>query len=144
MNPEDEQPAQLRDESQRRIALPATDEWPGFVDEFCTRQAATPELMDELWGQGWRHFGPLFFRYSLYPSGNQLRVVLPLRVALDRFQPSRSQRRILARNQDCEVRYQPPRLDAERRELFARHKRRFQQNIPEALEDFLGPAPGVV
>ncbi|HTH47793.1 MAG TPA: GNAT family N-acetyltransferase, partial [Candidatus Limnocylindria bacterium] len=51
------------------------------------------------------------------------------------------QRRVLRRNADLELRVRPAQVDAERRELFGRHKVRFSDSIPRDLEDFLGPSP---
>jgi arginine-tRNA-protein transferase len=42
-----------------------------------------------------------------------------------------------------EVRVQPVAIDPERARLFDIHKQRFKDNIPNSLEDFLGPAPQI-
>ncbi len=112
-------------------------------DETFVELSATPERMDALWAAGWRHFGPLFFRYSKVESDGAELTVMPLRIVLERFAPSQSQRRVLRRNADLEVRTQAPVIDAERRRLFDAHKERFKENMPDALENFLGPAPAV-
>ena len=125
-------------------AKPLDMAWESFVDEGFSHDAAPPEMMDSLWARGWRHFGPRFYRYSLYDLGGVLHRVQPLRVVLERFAASRSQQRILRRNAEVEVRFQAPRLDAEREALFARHSRRFRENVPQSLDRFLGSAPGVV
>lgn len=99
--------------------------------------------MDALWAGGWRHFGPMFYRYSACETALGRQVVMPLRVRLARFVASKSQRRVLRRNADLEVRVQDVVLDHERRELFDAHRARFRENVPDALENFLGPAPGL-
>jgi leucyl-tRNA---protein transferase len=111
------------------------------LDEHFVSWAQTPEQMDGLWERGWRHFGPIFYRYkeALTPIG--LRHVLPLRIEVAGFTPSKSQRRVLRKNSDVEIRVKQAQLDDERQRLFDRHKQRFADNIPNSLEDFLGPAP---
>lgn len=111
------------------------------LDEHFVSWAQTPEQMDRLWERGWRHFGPIFYRYREALTADGLRHVLPLRVDVNAFAPSKSQRRILRKNTDLEIRVKQAQLDRERQELFDRHKRRFQDNVPNSLEDFLGPAP---
>src|SRR5205085_3972867 len=76
---------------------------------------------------------------ALTPIG--LRHVLPLRIEVTGFTPSKSQRRVLRKNSDVEIRVKQAQLDDERQRLFDRHKQRFADNIPNSLEDFLGPAP---
>jgi leucyl-tRNA---protein transferase len=98
--------------------------------------------MDALWSHGWRHFGNQFFRYSLTIHQGAVARVLPLRIHLGRWAPSKSQARVLRRNQDLEVKYDRPQLDEEHQSLFARHTQRFTSNIPERLETFLGSDPG--
>lgn len=97
--------------------------------------------MDALWAGGWRHFGPIFYRYREAITTGGLRHVMPLRVDVARFTPSKSQRRVLRQNGDLEVRVKRAIIDEQRQQLFDRHKQRFPDNVPNALEDFLGPAP---
>ena len=99
--------------------------------------------MDRLWSEGWRHFGALFYRYQQAMHGGALMDVRPLRVLLESWTASKSQRRVLRRNADLEVRVRPTQLDDERRALFQRHKQRFVDNVPESLEDFLGVDPSM-
>jgi len=118
------------------VVTPVKDE--GFI-----AWQVPPAEMDRLWSEGWRHFGPLFYRYAQAQHGGRLMDVRPLRVNLDRFQPSRSQRRVHRKNADLTVRIQPPHIDETRRALFHRHKTRFVENVPDSLEDFLGAEPSI-
>jgi leucyl-tRNA---protein transferase len=111
------------------------------LDEHFVSWAQTPEQMDGLWERGWRHFGPIFYRYKEALTASGLRHVLPLRIDVDAFTPSKSQRRVLRKNSDIEIRVKQAQLDEERQRLFDLHKRRFAENVPNSLEDFLGPAP---
>lgn len=100
-----------------------------------------PGQMDELWSAGWWYLGPVFFRRAYLEWGGRLAPLQHLRLRLEDFRPSASQRRVLHRNADLELRIRPAEPDAERRALFERHKVRFQDGVPRDLEDFLGPTP---
>jgi arginine-tRNA-protein transferase len=103
-----------------------------------------PREMDALWAEGWRHFGVLFFRYRRSRYGAHRCTVLPLRVDLESYSPSRSQKRVLAKNRDAEVSVGETFLDREKQALFERHKRRFSEAVPDSLYDFLSHAPASV
>ena len=111
--------------------IPLRDE--GFIS-----WQVPPEEMDRLWAKGWRHFGPLFYRYAQAQHGGGLVDVRPLRIDLARFERSKSQRRVWRRNEDLRISIRRTRLDETRRALFNRHKQRFTENVPDSLEDFLG------
>ncbi len=106
--------------------------------------SAGPRRMDELWADGWRHFGPLFFRYGLWEHRGRRLTVTPLRLDLSRFEPSRSQRRVLARNRDLRVEVRPTHIDYEKLEMFERHRLRFREEVPESLGNFLSHDPARV
>ena len=111
------------------------------IDDCVYLMSARPADMDALWEQGWRHFGPMFFRYSHTLSGSEVRHVTPLRVDLQRFTLSKSQRRVRRKIADLRVHVAATCIDAERESLFELHKQRFTENIPDSLEFFLGPSP---
>src|ERR1044071_4486807 len=113
-------------------------------EEYFLCWNAPPELMDELWAEGWRHFGGVFFRYRRWQHGGRWLTVTPLRVDLGRFEPSRSQRRVLARNGDLKVETRPTEIVAEMRRMFRLHRLRFREQVPESLDDFLSHAPAPV
>jgi arginyl-tRNA--protein-N-Asp/Glu arginylyltransferase len=106
--------------------------------------SAGPRRMDALWAEGWRHFGAIFFRYRRWEYGGRLYTVTPLRVDLSRFEPSRSQRRVLARNRDLRVEVRATQLDWQMERMFEGHKRRFREEVPDSLHDFLSHAPANV
>jgi arginine-tRNA-protein transferase len=111
------------------------------LNQYFHRRNVTAEQMDFLWGQGWRHFGTMFFRYSLAIHNGEICRVLPLRTDLEKFELSRSHKRILAKNRDVQIIIQPARIDALRAEMFERHKQRFDHNVPESLHTFLSSQP---
>ncbi|MEO6727240.1 MAG: GNAT family N-acetyltransferase [Blastocatellia bacterium] len=112
-----------------------------FINESFLRHSVAPEQMDGLLARGWRHFGEYFFRYSLGLHDGEARVVLPLRIDLTTFQPSRSQNRALARNRDLEVAVRPAFIDETKEQLFQRHKQRFYHSVPDTIYDFLSASP---
>jgi arginyl-tRNA--protein-N-Asp/Glu arginylyltransferase len=108
-----------------------------MINEYF-RASHVPEAeMDLLWAEGWRHFGVFFFRYSVALHDGALCHVLPLRVDLAKFLPSRSQKRVLARNDDLQVVIRDAVIDPAREALFDRHRKRFKDNVPDSLRDFL-------
>src|SRR6185369_16122131 len=53
-------------------------------------------------------------------------------------------RRVLKRNADVQVAFTPAMIDAERETMFAKHRSRFKENVPDSLSDFLSSAPAPV
>lgn len=111
-----------------------------LYDAFdCSR--ATPEMMDAYWADGWRHFGTSFFRTQIDILRGELVLVMPLRIVVDNFTLSKSQRRIWRKNADAEVNIHPIQLTEAHSALFDKHKQRFTENQPETLHDFLSTEP---
>ncbi len=115
-----------------------------FLNQHFHHYSIAPEQMDVLWEQGWRHFGVEFFRYSVAYHGGDLNSVMPLRIELQRFMPSRSQKRVLAANRDVRVEISETFIDSVREDLFYRHRERFRENVPDSLRDFLSERPAVM
>jgi arginine-tRNA-protein transferase len=112
--------------------------------EFRVEWSVLPGRMDELWATGWRHFGAFFFRRYFMEDGEHILAVQPLRVLVNEFQPSKSQRRVLRRNADLRLEIRPTVLDDRLREMFTAHVQRFTLNLPPSLESFLGDQPNTV
>lgn len=111
---------------------------PPFINESGRLDRAPPALMDGLWARGWRHFGSDFFRYSITADERgSLQTIQPLRLPLADFRMSKSQRRVLRKNEDVEVRIVPAVVDDAREALFLRHRSRFTSNIPDSLRTFM-------
>jgi arginyl-tRNA--protein-N-Asp/Glu arginylyltransferase len=119
--------------------------WEAVINDAFMMERVPAELMDRLWAAGWRHFGALFFRYGTQEDeAGGVDVIWPLRIDLERFEFSKSQRRVLRRNADVEVVFQPAQRSEEAEALFERHKGRFTRNVPEGLGSFLSAEPAVV
>lgn len=97
----------------------------------------SPEQLDELLETGWRHFGTHFFRYNLGFYEREIRLVLPLRIRLSNFAFSKSQHRKLKKNRNLQTVVRPIQITTEKEILFERHKRRFKNNVPHSIYDFL-------
>ncbi|HKX84288.1 MAG TPA: hypothetical protein VJL58_08715 [Pyrinomonadaceae bacterium] len=109
----------------------------GFINEEFYAGQVSPAGIDALWADGWRHFGSHFFRYNLGVYEFDFRIVIPLRIRLKEFSASKSQRRVLRRNQDVVVDVRSIEITAPTEELFARHKQRFSSGSPDSIFDFL-------
>ncbi len=119
-------------------------DFPLFInEEFYTTQVS-PQQLDWLLADGWRHFGEHFFRYNIGFHENELRRVLPLRIRLAEFEISKSQRRASRKNQDLQIFFRPIEITTEKEDLFERHKRRFNHAVPDSLYDFLSFEPADV
>ncbi len=115
-----------------------------ILDQAFRCSSVPPEIMDQLWAAGWRHFGESFFRYNVSIDESGVKTITPLRLDLDSFLPSKSQRRVLRRNADLRCEFHPAQLSDEARAMFQRHKARFQDNVPDDLDTFLSADPATV
>lgn len=117
-----------------------TDRFKFINDDFYIEKVAPAEL-DSLLADGWRHFGPNFFRYNLAVYDDDIRHVMPLRIRLSEFRLSRSQLRVLKRNADFTISIESIEITAEIEALFHRHKQRFKQHPPESIYTFVSEYP---
>ncbi len=102
------------------------------------------EALDARLAVGWRHFGTRFFRCNFAIHGDVLCGILPLRIRVGEFTPTRNQRRVERRNADARVAIVPTVITPEIHDLFARHKARFVEDAPESIFDFLSAAPSTL
>jgi arginine-tRNA-protein transferase len=73
-------------------------------EAFLWNTSLTPEQTDEYLAHGWRHVSWYFYRNNC----SNCRRCLPIRVPVDKFKPSKSQRRVLKRNTNTEFRMFEP------------------------------------
>ena len=112
-----------------------------FINEEFYADAVSPVQLDLLLAEAWRHFGTHFFRYSLAVYREEIRRVIPLRIRLADFNLSKSQRRVLRKNEDLRMEIRPIAITAESNALFHCHKQRFDHSVPESIYDFLSNEP---
>lgn len=110
-----------------------------FINEEFYADTVEPRQLDQLLADGWRHFGTHFFRYNLHIYRDEIVRVIPLRIRLPDFRLSKSQRRVLGKNQDLAVEFAPIRITDEMQALFHLHKHRFHDGVPESIFNFLSP-----
>jgi arginine-tRNA-protein transferase len=115
-----------------------------FINEEFFADAITRKQVDMLLADAWRHFGTYFFRYSLGIYNDEIRRVEPLRIRLRDFRLSKSQRRVMKRNEDLSVKVRPILITPESEELFHRHKQRFESGTPASIYDFLSEQPSTM
>ena len=115
-----------------------------LVNQAFHCEVIPPGMMDRLWESGWRHFGSSFYRYSVTIDEGGIRNITPLRLDLESFVMSKSQRRVLRKNEDLCFQFSPATLSMQARLMFQRHKQRFKDNIPEDLDTFLSNTPATV
>ena len=108
-----------------------------LINEEFYAESVTPEQLDMLLADGWRHFGTHFFRYNLGMYHDEIRRVQPLRIRVADLKLSKSQRRVLRKNSDLNIKIHPINITDEIYELFERHKARFKTGVPQSIYDFL-------
>lgn len=108
-----------------------------FINEEFSVDAVSAAQLDAFLAEGWRHFGTHFFRYNLGFYRDDLRRVIPLRIRLAEFSPTKSQRRVLKKNADLHTVVRPIEVTWEATLLFHSHKRRFDQGVPKSVYDFV-------
>lgn len=102
---------------------------------FMLATALSLEDWEELMASGWRRFGLYFF----HPQCVQCQECQPLRVPLENWAPSKSQRRILNKNSDLDFQVVPKKFRPETYHLYQKHTRfRFPEQFDpnETQEDF--------
>jgi leucyl-tRNA---protein transferase len=102
----------------------------------------SPSELDTLLSQGWRHSGTTFFRHSYdHINDTDLCHVLPLRVKLDGFDFTPSQKRILRKNLDLVVKIRPIEITLDTLDLFDTHKEKFTFRQPDSIFNFISQEP---
>jgi len=112
-----------------------------LIEEAQERPRVSGVQLDALLAQGWRHFGTTFYRYNFALLQGQLHAIIPLRLELGGFVPSRSQRRVIRKNADTRTVFRMAAITPAKEEMFARHAERFAENRPKSLYDFVSPQP---
>ena len=125
--------------------LPQTPEHdcPYLSDRMAREEAFVIDRLDanvyhDLMDRGFRRSGDFFYR----PACESCRACVPLRVVVDEFSPSKSQRRVARRNDDVRFMMNRPELTAEKEELYARyllyqHPDSTQAQDPSGVDEFL-------
>ncbi|MBB6460605.1 GNAT family protein [Flammeovirga kamogawensis] len=107
-----------------------------IVEDF-TKSWVTPSEYDYLLAHGWRHFGDNFFRYNINMHDNAICNVIPLRVKLQDFIYSKSQKKIQKKCSEFTISIDNVCIDNVTHSLFEKHKKKFIDNTPSSIYDFL-------
>jgi arginine-tRNA-protein transferase len=110
---------------------PYLSERTSTMENFIAGQM-TESDMEGLLADGYRHFGPYFFR----PICRLCHLCVPLRIPLVGFSFSKSGKRVLARGAKFVTALERPQPSNEAFELFRKHKRRFEDDHAETHLEF--------
>jgi leucyl-tRNA---protein transferase len=117
---------------------------PNEIWQYAYIQQLSPQQLDSLLADGWRHFGTYFFRDTLNTLEDKLAVVTPIRINLAKFQFSKKNRKLLRQNAQTRIVYRDVVIDTEKEAMFFKHIRRFERNVPSSIYDFLSDKPATV
>jgi arginine-tRNA-protein transferase len=105
--------------------------------EFSAENFLAPSLrsqdIDRLLAAGFRHFGSYYFR----PVCAACSRCVPLRVKAQRFVPTRSLRRVLAKNHDLSITVGSPVPSERSYELYRKHQLRFEHRSSSTYEQYV-------
>ncbi len=97
----------------------------------------TGETLDEYLEEAWFRDGPMMSRYEMIYFRNHVYSIVPIRVGLDDFKFSKSQRKLIRKNSQYEIKIQPLEITEEKERMYAEHKGRFQSpNSPTSLKNY--------
>lgn len=94
-------------------------------------------LLDEGLARGWYRITQSFITTDLITSGDQLVPVFWLRINLKSYKPSRSARRIAARNAKYNVAIKPFAIDSEIELLYQRYRSCIDFSMSESVKEYL-------
>ncbi len=114
-----------------------------YLQRF-TASRITPETLDSLLADGWRHFGEEFFRDKIGYVDNSFAEIIPLRINLKKFVLSKSHRRTLSKNTDVKVEILPANIDSEAERVYKAHTKRLPGKSTSSLYDILSDNPSIV
>lgn len=117
--------------------MSATTILENVIDERAEMVQLNPDALDRILAEGWRLLGRRFVRHNFSTWRRKLCRTIPLRVRLDQFELSKSQRQILRRNADLRVISAAARFNSDRERLFDMHRERFHEKQATTLASFI-------
>ncbi|MBL7829223.1 MAG: hypothetical protein JNJ57_21490 [Saprospiraceae bacterium] len=109
------------------------------IDERRPMEVMSGAEFDHLLNTGWRLLGNSIVRHNFSVCRAEICRTVPLRIRLEDFQPSKSQRQLMRRNAHLVVRRSHIRLSQQKMKLFDLHVGRLQERQPASLLSFLNP-----
>jgi arginine-tRNA-protein transferase len=114
------------------------------IDERYPMEVLEPTVFDDFLSNGWRLLGQSLVRHNFSVCRGEICKTIPLRIRLDDFEPSKSQRQLLRRNAVLTVKRSPIRFSQKKSHLFGLHTKRLQERQPASLASFLNPRSALV
>lgn len=109
-----------------------------IIDESVEMQPLHPAIFDDYMAEGWRLLGHSIVRHNFSVCRGKMCRTVPLRIRLDGFAFSKSQRKLLRKAEHLNVRYGPIKLTQAKAQLFSLHAtKRFEERRPESITSFL-------
>jgi arginyl-tRNA--protein-N-Asp/Glu arginylyltransferase len=101
--------------------------------------AVSDQIFEIMLANGWRRSAYYFYRYNREWSETTFKTfhVLSLRVLIHQFQMTKRQRKIWKKNEHTKINLYSGNPSEAHHELFELHKKRFSQNIPDSVFDFI-------
>ncbi|WP_281613740.1 hypothetical protein [Flammeovirga sp. SubArs3] len=97
----------------------------------------TGSTLDEYLEEAWFRDGPMMSRYEMIYFREHVYSIVPIRVTLENFTFSKTQRKLIRKNKDFNVKIQPLEITDEKERMYAEHKGRFQSpNSPTTLKNY--------
>jgi arginine-tRNA-protein transferase len=112
---------------------------PQYIEEYVPMQPLNPRVFDLFCEDGWCYWADLMFRRNFWEWRDEPCRVVMLRIRLDGFTFSKSQRRTLRRNADLNVYRRSIRITERHETLFEKHAERFHHNRPSTIYGFFSP-----
>ncbi len=109
------------------------------IDERHPMEVLAPSVFDDFLSKGWRLLGQSLVRHNFSVCRGEICHTVPLRIRLDDFEPSKSQRQLLRRNATLLSKRSPIRFSRQKFQLFDLHIQRLYERQPSSLASFLNP-----
>jgi len=107
------------------------------IDERHPMEVMEPAVFDSFLAKGWRLLGQSLVRHNFSVCRGEICHTIPLRIRLDDFQPSKSQRQILRRGEPLRTKRSAIRFSQKKFKLFDLHVQRLHERQPASLASFL-------
>ncbi|OHX66220.1 hypothetical protein [Flammeovirga pacifica] len=97
----------------------------------------TGTTLDDYLKEAWFRDGPMMSRYEMIYFREHVYSIVPIRVVLENFQFTKSQRKLIRKNNEYKIKIQPLEITPEKEKMYAEHKGRFQSpNSPTTLKNY--------
>ncbi len=107
-----------------------------LIFEMEEPEELTPRKLDHYLATGWDRDAEFLFRQNVTFLGGQICSIVPLRVVLADYKPSKSQQKILKKCKDFTYEIRPLEVDEEKEKLYQKHRMRFKEYVRQTLKDF--------